>query len=390
MTDKHMSELFPETVPEATASARSTGVMSSQQIERAIEQRVIEGNRPIEAGQIQPSSLDLRLGPKAYRVTAGFLPGTRRTVAACLEHQGEDVVEIDLSAPQVLERDHVYIVPLQEQLSLTKRISARANPKSTTGRLDIFTRLITDYGTQFDRIPAGYRGRLYAEISPRSFSVKVTEGATLNQVRFVVGNPAPSDHSLRRLEREGSLVYAPDGSPLKATIERGLILSIDLDFGGETDVVGYVARRTNSIIDLSRIGHYEVDRFWKPIPRPDDGQILIEPDQFYILASKERVRIPPEYAAEMLPFDASIGEFRAHYAGFFDPGFGYGDGDIPGVRAVLEVKAHYVPFFIQDGQGVAKLLYESMLERPARIYGEGLGSSYYNQGLTLSKQFAMR
>jgi len=390
VADDPMSELFPETVTATSGPTRSAGVMSAEMIEDAMRHGHIVPDEPLQEGQIQPSSLDLRLGPKAYRVTAGFLPGRERTVTDCLAQQGEDVVEIDLeNSSQVFERGHVYIVPLQETLALPRKVAARANPKSTTGRLDIFTRLLTDHGNQFDRVPAGYHGRLYAEISPRSFSLRVRAGATLNQLRFVVGNPAPSDRNLRRLHEDQTLVYAADGTPLAANIERGLTLSIDLDFAGESDIVGYVARNTTSIIDISRIGHYDIDKYWSTIRRPDDGQILIQPDQFYILASKERVRIPPDYAAEMLPFDASIGEFRAHYAGFFDPGFGYGDGTLPGVRAVLEVKAHYVPFYMQDGQGVAKLIYESMMQRPARVYGQGVGSSYYNQGLTLSKQFVM-
>ncbi len=390
MADEPMPELFPETVTERAGPERSTGVMSAQQIEEAIARGQIVPDAPVEDGQIQPSSLDLRLGRTAYRVTAGFLPGGRRTVADCLRQQGEDVVAIDLAASsQVLERGHVYIVPLQESLELPRRISAKANPKSTTGRLDIFTRLLTDHGQQFDRVPEGYRGRLYAEISPRSFSIRVGEGTTLNQLRFLVGTPTPSDTGLRRLHRDNALVYGPDGAPLEANIEGGLTLSIDVDFGGTSDIVGYVARNTTSIIDLAKIDHYAIDKYWTPIHRPDDGQILIQPDAFYILASKERVRIPPGYAAEMLPFDASIGEFRAHYAGFFDPGFGYGDaGEVMGVRAVLEIKAHYVPFYMQDGQVVAKLIYETMMERPRQLYGRNAGSSYHNQGLTLSKQFA--
>lgn len=386
-----MPEMFPETVTDTGGEGRSTGVLSAEMIADAAQRGHIKPDEPLADGQIQPSSLDLRLGPTAYRVTAGFLPGRQRTVADCLAQQGEDVVPIDLAnSSQVLERGHVYIVPLVESLNLPKRMSAKANPKSTTGRLDIFTRLLTDHGQQFDRVPEGYRGRLYAEISPRSFSLRVHAGATLNQLRFVVGSPTPSDNSLRRLHRDHTLVYDANGEPLEANIERGLTLSIDVDFPGQSDIVGYVARNTTSIIDISRIGHYAIDKYWTPIHRPDDGQLLIQPDQFYIFASKERVRIPPDYAAEMLPFDASIGEFRAHYAGFFDPGFGFGDGDVHGIRAVLEIKAHYVPFFLQDGQVVAKLIYEGMMQRPARVYGQGVGSSYYNQGLTLSKQFAQK
>jgi dCTP deaminase len=342
---------------------------------------------PIEPAQLQPSSLDLRLGKRAYRVRAGFLPGRKSTVLDCLKQQGDDVVELDLSSPQVLERDHVYIAPLMEQMRLPKRISGKANPKSSTGRLDIFTRLITDYGTQFDRVPEAYAGPLYAEISPRSFSVCVQSGATLNQLRFVVGSPNPSDSSIRNLHQSQGLVYADDGTVMDANIAKGLTLSIDLEIGSGSRPVGYIARNISAVIDISKTNYYQSEKFWKPIERPTDDRIIIEPNHFYILASKELVRIPPDYAAEMLAFDPVIGEFRAHYAGFFDPGFGYGNGTVQGVRAVLEVKAHYVPFSLRHGQIVARMIYERMMEIPDRLYGKELGSSYYNQGLTLSKHF---
>jgi len=378
-------ELFPDTVAQGSAGTRSTGVISAQQIENAIEQGQVSSDRPIEPVQLQPSSLDLRLGTQAYRVRAGFLPGPKSTVLACLKQQGDDVVELDLGSPQIFERDHVYIVPLMEQLRLPKKVSGKANPKSSIGRLDIFTRLITDYGKEFDRVPEAYIGPLYAEISPRSFSIRIRHGATLNQLRFVVGSPLPSDKSIRNLHKNQGLVYADDGSVIDANIGKGLTLSIDLESGNDSGPVGYIARNTSAVIDISKTNYYESEKFWKPIARPRDGRIIIEPNHFYILASKELVRIPPDYAAEMIAFDPVIGEFRAHYAGFFDPGFG--DGDSQGVRAVLEVKAHYVPFSLQHGQVVARMIYERMMQVPDRLYGRELGSSYYNQGLTLSKHF---
>jgi len=360
--------------------------MSVQQIRNAIDQGHVLSDRPIEPVQLQPSSLDLRLGTRAYRVRAGFLPGgPESTVLACLKQQGDDVVELDLSSPQIFERDRVYIVPLMERMRLPKKVSGKANPKSSIGRLDIFTRLITDDGVEFDRVPEAYIGPLYAEISPRSFSVRVHHGATLNQLRFVVGSPSPSDKSIRDLHKNQGLVYADDGTVTDVNIGRGLTLSVDLELGNDSGPVGYIARNTSTVIDISKTNHYETEKFWKSIERPADGRIIIEPNHFYILASKELVRIPPDYAAEMIAFDPVIGEFRAHYAGFFDPGFG--DGNSRGVRAVLEVKAHYVPFSLQHGQVVARMIYERMMQVPDRLYGRELGSSYYNQGLTLSKHF---
>jgi len=370
--------LFPDTVA-------TTGVMSAQQIKNAIDQGHVLSDRPIEPAQLQPSSLDLRLGTRAYRVRAGFLPGPKSSVRASLEQQGDDVVALDLSSPQIFERDRVYIVPLMERMRLPKKVSGKANPKSSTGRLDIFTRLITDYGTEFDRVSEAYTGPLYAEISPRSFSVLVHHGAALNQLRLVVGSPPPSDRSLRNLHESRGLVYANDGTVIDAHIAKGLTLSIDLELGNDSGPVGYIARDTSAVIDIGKTNYYETGKFWKPIARPSDGRIIIEPNHFYILASKELVRVPPDYAAEMIAFDPVIGEFRAHYAGFFDPGFG--DGDVQGVRAVLEVKAHYVPFSLRHGQVVARMIYERMMQIPHRLYGKELGSSYYNQGLTLSKHF---
>ncbi|HEY3823287.1 MAG TPA: 2'-deoxycytidine 5'-triphosphate deaminase [Bryobacteraceae bacterium] len=364
------------------------GVLPSQAIEKMVAGGQIRARTPIVADQIQPSSIDLRLDGEAFRVRASFLASGAATIGSKLEQYR--LHTIDLTRPAVLEKGCVYIVPLQEELALPPHISGKANPKSSTGRLDIFTRLITDEGRQFEIVPAGYQGRLYAEVVPRTFSVVVRQGERLSQLRLFQGNYAPSDELLRQLESEESLVYLPDETPGAANIQNGLRLSVDLageGAGDGTDIIGYRARKHAPLIDLARIQHYDLDEFWDPIHRNDSRTLILDPEDFYILASRERVRIPAQYAAEMVPFDATIGEFRIHYAGFFDPGFGYGAGDINGTRAVLEVRSHEVPFIMEHGQVVASLVFERLLERPRVLYGEGIGSSYQRQGLKLSKHF---
>jgi dCTP deaminase len=364
------------------------GVLPSQAIEKMVAGGQIRARTPIAADQIQPSSIDLRLDGEAFRVRASFLASGAATIGSKLEQYR--LHTIDLTRPAVLEKGCVYIVPLQEELALPPHISGKANPKSSTGRLDIFTRLITDEGRQFEIVPAGYQGRLYAEVVPRTFSVVVRQGERLSQLRLFQGDYAPSDELLRQLESEESLVYLPDETPGAANIQNGLRLSVDLageGAGDGTDIIGYRARKHAPLIDLARIQHYDLDEFWDPIHRNDSRTLILDPEDFYILASRERVRIPAQYAAEMVPFDATIGEFRIHYAGFFDPGFGYGAGDINGTRAVLEVRSHEVPFIMEHGQVVASLVFERLLERPRVLYGEGIGSSYQRQGLKLSKHF---
>jgi dCTP deaminase len=365
------------------------GVLPSQAIEKMVASGQIRSRAPVLPDQIQPSSIDLRLGIEAFRVRASFLANGAATITGKLEQYR--LHTIDLTRPAVLEKGCVYIVPLQEELALPAHISGKANPKSSTGRLDIFTRLITDEGTQFEIVPAGYQGRLYAEVVPRTFSVVVREGERLSQLRLFQGDYAPSDALLRQLESEESLVYLPDETRGEANIRNGLRLSVDLagdvTDGGAANIIGYRAKKHAPLIDLARVQHYDLDEFWDPIRRNESRTLILDPEDFYILASRERVRIPAQYAAEMVPFDATIGEFRIHYAGFFDPGFGYGSGDINGTRAVLEVRSHEVPFIMEHGQVVASLVFERLLERPRLLYGEGIGSSYQRQGLKLSKHF---
>ena len=384
MSDQ-IHSLFPEL--EQDLKSFTTGILPSQKIRELVESgRILGVNKnKIEEEQIQPSSLDLRLGPIAYRVQASFLPGPNSTVESIVKELV--MTEIDLRRPTVFEKCCVYIVPLMEQLHLPSDISAKANPKSSTGRLDIFTRMICDYGKEFERIPGGYKGKLYAEVVPRTFTVIVYEGLKLNQLRFVRGSPLPSDTKLQELNKQKTLVYVDEDSPKDPEIDKGLRISINLQGDKERNIIGYRAKKNAPAIDLSKINFYEPEDFWDQIPAPNSKAIILNPDDFHILVSKEKVRIPHDYAAEMVAYDPSIGEFRIHYAGFFDPGFGYGSSDIKGTCAVLEVRSHEVPFLIEDGQVVGRLIYERLLAKPDKIYGVNIGSSYQSQGLALSKQF---
>lgn len=386
MMSRPITSLFPELEKDLLSlSDVTTGILPSQEIETLTVNGTITAGMPVSPDQIQPASIDLRLGPTAYRVRASFLPGRNSSVNGKIEQLC--MHQIDLSRSAVLERGCVYIAPLLEELKLPKDISGRANPKSTTGRLDIFTRLITDYGTEFERVPAGYKGKLYVEIVPRTFSILISQGSRLNQLRFLRGNPTPSDTEHRKLDESETLVYLGDDTRGSPVIDDGLWISVDLKGSADTSIVGYKAKRHTPLVDLSKIDYYDPLEFWDPIFRPREGRIVLHPDDFYILVSKEKVRIPPNYAAAMVAYDPSVGEFRIHYAGFFDPGFGYGSNDIHGTQAVLEVRSHEVPFLIEDGQTVGRLVYERLLAKPKRVYGSDIGSSYQLQGLALSKQF---
>jgi dCTP deaminase len=384
MTD-HLHSLFPELERDLQSLSYTTGILPSQKIRELIENGRLSTPAPIEDGQIQPSSLDLRLGPVGYRMQASFLPGPNATVESRIKDLA--MTRIDLTQPTVFEKGCVYLVPLMEHLNLTSEFSAKANPKSTTGRLDIFTRLICDGGTEFERVPPGYKGTLYAEVVPRTFTVLVQAGVKLNQLRFIRGCPPPSDTTLQELDAQETLVYWEGDQPGEALINRGLMVSLNLQGGPEDKIIGYRAKQNTPAIDLLKKEYYDPDEFWEPIMAPRNRRIILNPDDFYILLSKEKVRIPPAYAAEMVAYDPSMGEFRIHYAGFFDPGFGYGASDVKGSHAVLEVRSHEVPFLIEDGQVVGRLIYERLLAHSDKIYGMGIGSSYQGQGLALSKQF---
>jgi dCTP deaminase len=328
--------------------------------------------------QIQPASLDLRLGEVAYRVRASFLPGPGATVAERIDDL--KLHEITLGDGAVLETGCVYIVPLQESMALPLDISAAANPKSSTGRLDVFTRVIADQTRGFDRIEAGYHGPLYAEISPRTFPVLVREGSRLSQIRFHRGNAILDAETLAELHAAEGLVDDED-----ADVREGVSVGVDLKgFDGR---IGYRAKRHTGLIDVDRRGGYDVAEFWETIAARRDQSLVLDPNEFYILASKEAVQVPPDYAAEMVPFDPLVGEFRVHYAGFFDPGFGYAGAGGQGARAVLEVRSREVPFILEHGQTVGRLVYEKMLARPDQLYGQSIGSNYQAQTLKLSKHF---
>jgi dCTP deaminase len=368
------------------------GILPDRMIAALAEEGGIRAGYPFASGQIQPASLDLRLGAVAYRVRASFLPGPGTPVARRIAEL--KLHEFALTGGAVLETGCVYIVPLIESLALPADIAAATNPKSSTGRLDVFTRVIADETRGFDRVEAGYHGPLYAEISPKTFPVLVREGTRLSQLRLRRGDAVLDAVTLRALHARERLVDRAE-----AVMGEGVAVSVDLSGAGPyphspaharqgtTRVVGYRAKRHTAVIDVECRAGYDVADFWEPIAGRADQSLILDPDEFYILASTEAVQVPPDYAAEMVPFDPLVGEFRVHYAGFFDPGFGYAGAGGLGARAVLEVRSREVPFILEHGQIVGRLVYEKMLARPDQLYGSGIGSNYQAQGLKLSKHF---
>ncbi len=371
----------------------SDGVLADHELRAAVREGWIGAAPPITDEQFQPASLDLRLGTAAYQLRASFLP-VDETVQ---DRLGSDLAQSDLVIDRValepgatFQRGSVYLVPLLESLRLPPHVRGRSNPKSTTGRLDIFTRVITDRTPRFDEVRAGYAGPLYLEVSPQSFPVRVHAGLSLNQLRLLSGQTAMSDPELARVYRASPLLHDDAGRPIpieRAVFNDGLCMGLDLSGRATDGIIGYRAHPNPPAVDLARIGHYDPAEFWEPIKRPARDSYILEANRFYILVSKERIRVPPEFAAEMVVYDAGAGEIRTHYAGFFDPGFGYGDGSIPGTKVVMEVRAREVPFMVYDGQTSFKVWFERLRSRPARVYGVGLASSYQHQTLTLSKQF---
>ncbi len=359
---------------------RLSGILADSDIHALFENGIVQSDRPLDTDQIQPASLDLRLGKKAYRVRASFLPGPGRQVSDKLEQF--KLHEFDLAKGAVLETGCVYIVPLLETLALGDELSASANPKSSTGRLDIFTRIITDHAQEFDKVTSGYHGKLFLEISPRTFPVIVRTGSRLSQIRFRKGKSQLDESELLALHKKEMLV-SDDRANITSS---GVGLSIDLT-GNDNGLVGYRGKHHTSVIDVDKPAVADALDFWEPIYDRGSHSLILDPDEFYILVSREAVHVPPLYAAEMTPFDPLIGEFRVHYAGFFDPGFGDYDAGGKGARAVLEVRSHEVPFILEHGQIVGHLVYEHMLRRPKSLYGRDLGSNYQAQGLKLSKHF---
>lgn len=357
-----------------------SGILPSQAIKALQDSGVIKSDIPLVNGQIQPASLDLRLGCRVWRVRASFLPGPERSVRDRLERIA--LHEIDLTHGAVLETGAVYIAEIVESLSLPHDLLAAANPKSSTGRLDVFTRVIADRAREFDQIEAGYQGPLFLEISPRTFPVLVRTGSRLSQLRFRKGDVRLNDRELSVLHYRSRLVTSSEPS-----IQNGIAVCVDLAGFDPDKLVGYRAKKHTGLIDVDRVSAYEVDEYWEPLYARSERDIILDPGQFYILASKEAVHVPPDHAAEMTPFDPLVGEFRVHYAGFFDPGFGHAESGGSGSRAVLEVRSRDVPFILEDGQTVGRLVYERMEASPDQLYGSGLGSNYQAQSLKLSKHF---
>ena len=363
------------------------GLFARQKIRAMVGRKLIRAETPLDPSQLQPASLDLRISKEAYRVRASFLPGRARSVRERLKSLNAEPVSL-AGKGAVLEKGIVYIARLMERLELRPNLSGAANPKSSTGRLDIFTRLIVDGAEAFDDVPLDYNGELWLEISPRSFSVRVKAGSKLSQVRFRSRHPQQrdkhtftlDDSEIRKRHLGCSLVDGP------LDLREGVVLRVDLGGLGET-IVGYRAIKNGDVIDVNRVRGYAVEDFWEPIHAREDRRLILDPDQFYILASREKVQIPSDLAAEMAPIDPAIGEFRVHYAGFFDPGFGQGKDGRPSARAVLEVRSRDVPFLLEDGQPVGRLVYEKLAGAPDELYGAGPASSYQHQGLKLSKHF---
>jgi dCTP deaminase len=371
-------------MPKARAKpSQKAGILPIQDIRALVVSGAIDAERSFEGTQIQPASLDLRLGDVAYRVRASFLPGGPESRVGVMDRLKELALhKIDLSSSAVLETGCVYVVPLQERLALPPDVAAAANPKSSTGRLDVFTRVIADGVSSFDTIPAGYNGQLYAEICPQTFPIVVRRGSMLSQIRFRTGDPVETDDALEALHQKVTLVRG--GSA--ADVRGGIALSVDL-IGDGAGLVGYRARRHTGLVDVDAPGSCTLADYWEPIVVGDRPRLILDPDQFYILASKEAVHVPPTHAAEMMPFNPLVGEFRVHYAGFMDPGFGHAPAGGAGARVVLEVRSHKVPFVLEDGQIIGRLIYERMVSVPSVLYGTDLGSHYQAQGLKLSKHF---
>ena len=360
----------------------TTGILPSQELRHQVNvTKEIFSLESILESQYQPASLDLRLGPVAYRVRASFLPGKKATVKQKLEEFA--MHEMDITKGGVLERGCVYIIPLLEGLELKHRMSAMGNPKSSTGRLDIFTRLITDYGTEFDQVREQYKGMLYAEVSPRTFSVLVRKGSRLSQIRIRRGNPLSSAAKTWLLQQEFQVVSS---TLSEDDIRNGVPVSVDVLGDKSGGLIGYKAKHHAGLVDIDKIQHYDVLDYWEPVYAPRRGGLVLDPQDFYILASQEAVKVPSTHAAEMIAYDTLVGEFRVHYAGFFDPGFGDPVAGGAGSRAVLEVRSYEVPFVIEHGQVVGRLAYERLTAIPDQLYG-ATNSSYQGQGIKLSKHF---
>ena len=365
-------------------------ILVSQSLRALIADGAIGAVKPVLADQVQPSSLDLRVGARIWQLQCSFLPG-RDGVVRKLGRLATAEWRTDRDRPLVLHRGGVYLAEVEEVLELPEQVWGRGNPKSSTGRLDVFVRLLTEFGEAFDTVPPGYQGRLYLEITPQSFHIGVRRGDRLGQIRLGSGRPGLSAEALESKQAASPVVVWSDGSPAPVVdaARPGVLLSVDLE--GVGGPVGYLARRHQPPVDLTR-RNLPIDRYWTSLPpAPVLGHVL-EPEQFYIFATRERLRIPPDVCAELLAFDATKGELRTHYAGFIDPGFGWFDGDptsSDGARLVLEIRTHDVPFLLEHGQPLFRLQFMANEARPDVLYGASDTRSHYQmQGLRLAKQFA--
>ncbi len=378
------SSLAAETpFPAQSSAERKSGIFPAQWFASALQRKIISSLTAVSEAQIQPASIDLRLGTTAYRVPASFLPGRGYTVREKVETLALE--KLDLTAGAELKKNHVYLVELQESIDLRKRMTALANPKSSTGRLDIFARVITDRASEFDNIVERYSGPLWVEIVPRSFNTIVRTGSRLVQLRIKYGVARASERLHRNLHQENRVVGGDDGVDIRG---RGISFSVDVVGDPDTGLVGYKALKTERSIDVDNVNYYDRNDFWEPVYRPESGGIVLETNDFHILASKETITVPEDYAADMIAYDTLVGEFRVHYAGFFDPGFGYSPEGQRNAKGVLEVRSHEVPFILEDGQIVGRLAFERLTEKTLKPYGQGdIGSNYQFQGLALSKHF---
>jgi dCTP deaminase len=379
--------------------ASYTGVLPCQAIEQMVANKEIFASLPIENDQLQPASIDLRLGDYAYPMDTSFLPGHGLKVLDKMKQLDEhfDDFKIPLREGAVLEKGRVYLIPLLESIKLKRDVSAFANPKSSTGRLDILTRLISDEATVFDQAEDGYSGQLYIEVAPRSFSIVVKTGTRLNQLRFrrtrgESPNPITST-GWKQLLDEGQLISSDESERKNKVADKTGMLPFTVDLKGagkEGSLIGWRAKKHVKRVDLERRDYDPLD-FWEPIHFNKHASLILDPDEFYILMTKEAIAVPPEYAAEMIPYDTRAGEFRVHYAGFFDPGFGWDSksNKAGSSRGVLEVRSHEVPFLLEHGQLVGWLRYERMATRPQKLYGQNMVSNYQGQSLKLAKQFRM-
>jgi dCTP deaminase len=369
-----------------------SGYLTNQSIELACHEGMIHSRVSLLASQFQPVSLDLRLGSHAYRIQSSFLP-ENDTVDTKLNEV--KLYKIDLRDGGILEKGAIYLIPLLEELAFPEKFQGRTNPKSSTGRLDMFTRVIVDHGHRFDEIPNGYKGKMYLEVIPRSFPVRVREGLRLNQLRIFQGDPHLSDIQLKNHYKKTPILFGDGGRPVgveKVKVDNGLFISLDLAGARKDRIVAYKAKTNSSVIDMSLNRHYHPMDFWEPITLTQirNKRLILEPESFYIMMSKEKICIWPHLLAEMVAYEPNSGELRTHYAGFFDPGFGWHGGKTlknQGTSAVMEVRPHDVPFMVEDGQTFCRLKFESVIEKPTKVYGKKIKSNYHSQGLALSKYF---